>query len=107
MFNTKYRRYVETEEPIEDIPNLQPIEDISNLKEGERVEDLDDEAGEFKDSDDELDPDFFEEVPDNDENDLEEVLKKAEELKLAKIKENEHLYNELISKEAALELEKK
>jgi hypothetical protein len=44
---------------------------------------------------------------DNDENDLEEVLKKAEELKLAKIKENEHLYNELISKEAALELEKK
>jgi len=44
---------------------------------------------------------------DNEENDLEEVFKKAEELKLAKIKENEHLYNELISKEVALELEKK
>jgi hypothetical protein len=44
---------------------------------------------------------------DNEENDLEEVLKKAEELKLAKIKENEHLHSELMSKEAALELEKK
>ena len=38
---------------------------------------------------------------------MEEVLKKAEELKQAKIKENEHLHNELMSKEAALEGEKK
>jgi hypothetical protein len=44
---------------------------------------------------------------DNEEKDLEEVLKKEEELKIAKIKENEHLQNELMSKEAALELEKK
>lgn len=44
---------------------------------------------------------------DNEENDLEEVLKKAEEYKLAKIKENEELQNELMSKEAALEMEKK